>query len=102
MMNTKETGEGSFVKNKEPRNTARLIALSVHTVLEEVEGRLHSIHVFADDNHLLEVSQTGGVLSRGLSLSLHLVTLLGLFIKLERGRQPSRHNRKYHDSNRSP
>ena len=87
-MNTKETGEGSFAENKQPRNTAHLIALSVHTILEEVEGRLHSVHVFADDNHLLEVSQTGSVLSSSLSLSLHLVALLGLFITIQTRNPP--------------
>ena len=53
-----------------------LISLGVHSILEEVESRLDSINPFANDDHLLEVVQTGSVLSSSLSLGLHLLDLL--------------------------
>ncbi len=59
-----------------------LISLSVHSILEEVEGRLHSIDIFADNNHFLKVAETGSILSSSLGLLLHLTDLIFLEIIL--------------------
>ena len=58
-----------------------LISLSVHSILEEVEGRLHSIDIFADNNHFLKVAETGSILS-SIGLLLHLTDLIFLEIIL--------------------
>ena len=50
-----------------------LILFLIHTILEEVESGLHSVHVFTNDDHFLKMSKRGCILSSSLSLSLELI-----------------------------